>query len=60
MRADWTRWFPALKWARAIIASGELGAVVHVSGDMAFQAMLQRSPHADRFVRADLGGGGDA
>lgn len=24
---------------------------------MAFQAMLQRSPHADRFSRADLGGG---
>jgi len=52
----WTRWFPAVKWAEAIVKSGMLGPVVHVSGDMAFQVM-RAAPDRDRFLRADLGGG---
>lgn len=52
----WTRWFPAMKWAENVIMSGELGPVVHVAGDMAFQA-VRASPGGDRFMRADLGGG---
>jgi len=52
----WTRWFPAMKWAENVIKSGKLGPVVHVAGDMAFQA-VRASPGGDRFMRSDLGGG---
>lgn len=51
----WTRFFPAVKWAREVVASGLLGAVVHLQGDMAFQAV--RPPGGDRFTLPALGGG---
>jgi len=51
----WTRFFPAIKWAKAVARSGLLGDVVHVQGDMAFQAV--RVPGGDRFSLASLGGG---
>ena len=35
----WTRFFPAVQWARAVVESGALGPVVHMAGDMAFQAV---------------------
>jgi len=37
----WTRFFPAVKWARAAIERGAIGRVVHMTGDMAFQAVRQ-------------------
>lgn len=51
----WSRWFPAVKWAKAVAHSGLLGDVVHLQGDMGFQAV--RSQHGDRFSLASLGGG---
>jgi hypothetical protein len=33
----WSRWFPTMRWARAVALSGVLGKIVHVQGDMAFQ-----------------------
>jgi predicted dehydrogenase len=40
----WTRFFPVVKWAREVVSSGALGEVVHMTGDMAFQAVSRPSP----------------
>eukprot|EP00965_Chrysotila_dentata_P213006 6187381-Pleurochrysis_carterae.AAC.1 len=56
----WTRFFPAVKWARQVVRSGVLGPVMHVAGDFAFQAVrtrLARDFERDRFFNQKLGGG---
>ncbi|KAL1528218.1 hypothetical protein AB1Y20_009577 [Prymnesium parvum] len=53
----WTRWFPTMRWARAIVHSGMIGRVVHVAGDMAFQAVRHHDGALDRFFNASLLGG---
>mmetsp|Transcript_7010 Transcript_7010/g.18297 ORF Transcript_7010/g.18297 Transcript_7010/m.18297 type:complete len:480 (+) Transcript_7010:98-1537(+) len=52
----WSRFFPAFIWAKSVATSGLLGAIVHIQGDLAFQAMTS-SPAGDRFFKRALGGG---
>jgi predicted dehydrogenase len=54
MEAMWTRFMPALAEVRRIIASGEIGAVSHLSADFGFVAGV-RPEH--RVLNHALGGG---
>lgn len=54
MEAMWTRFMPALAEVRRIIASGEIGAVTHLSADFGFAAGV-RPEH--RVLNHALGGG---
>eukprot|EP00475_Leptophrys_vorax_P013647 TRINITY_DN20014_c0_g3_i1.p2 TRINITY_DN20014_c0_g3~~TRINITY_DN20014_c0_g3_i1.p2 ORF type:complete len:382 (+),score=95.52 TRINITY_DN20014_c0_g3_i1:53-1198(+) len=51
----WTRLFPAFKYLRHTIESGEIGRVTQIVGDMAFKAA--HDTH-DRFWNKTVGGGG--
>lgn len=53
MEAMWTRFFPSVKKAREVIASGTLGGVVSVYGDFGFAC----SPSTVRMFDPRLGGG---
>lgn len=55
MEGMWTRFFPAVRAARRLIADGEIGSVVHVQADFGF--MCDDPPTSRMFDKA-LGGGG--
>jgi len=50
----WNMAFPAVEWASEKLAARDVGPVVHVRGDMAFQAVYDLE---DRFLNPRLGGG---
>lgn len=52
----WTRWFPAMKFAREVVNSRELGDIISVRGDFSFQA-VPGIKSTERFFSRKLGGG---
>ncbi len=54
MEALWTRFVPVVAEAAALVRSGELGAVVGLSGDFAYPTAFEP---ADRLYAAEQGGG---
>jgi len=50
----WTRFFPAIKYARQVVESGEIGDIVSINADIGFVAPLN---FRDRFLNKTLGGG---
>jgi len=43
MEAMWTRFFPAIRKAREVLASGEIGEAKYVQGDFGFEAPTEES-----------------
>ena len=54
MEAFWTRFFPAVRRARELVAAGAIGEVRHLAADLGIAA--PRDP-ANRFYAPELGGG---
>ena len=55
MEGMWTRFFPAVRHARQLIADGAIGSVVHVQADFGF---VCDDPLTSRMFDKSLGGGG--
>jgi dihydrodiol dehydrogenase / D-xylose 1-dehydrogenase (NADP) len=55
MEGMWTRFFPAVRHARKLIAEGAIGSVVHVQSDFGFMC---DEPDSSRMFSKLLGGGG--
>lgn len=56
LEAMWTRFFPAIRKAREVLASGEIGVPKYVQGDFGFVAPSEDQPH--RLWDPELAGGG--
>ena len=50
----WTRFFPAIKYARQVAESGEIGEIININADIGFIAPQNLQ---DRFLNRTLGGG---
>jgi len=50
----WNAAFPAVRFARQAVRTGQIGDIVEITGDMGFQVVPN---HNDRWLSAKLGGG---
>lgn len=54
----WTRYFPAVEWARRAVEAGEIGAIRHVRADFSFDLEADEGPRSEKWaVGAALNGG---